>query len=81
MGLSTRLAGRILREKLGLMLKKSGQVLAKQQTDVDISSLARLTRINVNDTFAAIGWLARENKIEAKTIRDKKSQQLKVSLK
>jgi Winged helix-turn-helix domain (DUF2582) len=55
--------------------------LAKQQMDVGVSSLARLTRINVNDVYAAIGWLARENKIETKTIKSKKSLQLKVSLK
>ena len=70
-----------LEGKIGFDAGKVWTVLAKQQTNVGISSLARLTRINVNDVFAAIGWLARENKIEAKAVKNKKSQQLKVSLK
>lgn len=70
-----------LEEKIGFNAGKVWMVLSKQQTDVGISSLARLTRINVNDVFAAVGWLARENKIDAKTIIHKKSQHLKVSLK
>jgi Winged helix-turn-helix domain (DUF2582) len=70
-----------LEGKIGFDAGKVWTVLAKQHTNVGISSLARLTRINVNDVFAAIGWLARENKIEAKAVKNKKSQQLKVSLK
>jgi hypothetical protein len=76
-----KIGGTNLEGKIGLDAGKIWTVLAKQQTDVGISSLVQLTRINVNDVFAAIGWLARENKIEAKTIKSKKNQQLKVSLK
>jgi hypothetical protein len=76
-----KIGGTNLEGKIGFNAGKVWTTLAKQQTDVGISSLSRLTRINVNDVFAAIGWLARENKIEAKTIKNKKSQQLKVSLK
>lgn len=70
-----------LEGKIGFNAGKIWGVLAKQQTDVGISALARLTRINVNDVFAAVGWLAREDKIEAKTINGKKRKQLKIKLK
>jgi hypothetical protein len=76
-----KIGGTNLEGKIGFDAGKVWAALAKQQTDVGISSLARLTRINVNDVFAAIGWLARENKIETKTVKSKKSLQLKVSLK
>jgi len=76
-----KIGGTNLEGKIGFDAGKIWTTLAKQQTDVGISSLVRLTRINVNDVFAAIGWLARENKIEAKTIKSKKTQQLKVSSK
>jgi hypothetical protein len=76
-----KIGGTNLEGKIGFNAGKVWMTLAKQQTDVGISSLAQLTRINVNDVFAAIGWLARENKIEAKAVKNKKSQQLKVSLK
>jgi len=76
-----KIGGTNLEEKIGFDAGKVWTVLSKQQTDVGISSLVQLTKINVNDVFAAIGWLARENKIEATTIMNKKNQQLKVSLK
>jgi hypothetical protein len=76
-----KIGGTNLEEKIGFDAGKVWTVLSKQQADVGISSLVRLTKINVNDVFAAIGWLARENKIETKMIMNKKSQQLKVSLK
>jgi hypothetical protein len=76
-----KIGGTNLEGKIGFNAGKVWTTLAKQQSDVGISSLAQLTRINVNDVFAAIGWLARENKIEAKTIKSKKNLQLKVSLK
>jgi Winged helix-turn-helix domain (DUF2582) len=68
-------------EKIGTDAGKIWNILNKQQTDVDISSLARLTKINVNDVYAAVGWLARENKIDAKNVVKQNTQQLKVSLK
>ena len=76
-----KIGGTNLEGKIGFNAGKVWTTLAKQQTDVGISSLAQLTRINVNDVFAAIGWLARENKIEAKTVKSKKNLQMKVSLK
>jgi hypothetical protein len=76
-----KVGGTNLVEKIGADAGKIWTVLSKQQTDVDISSLARLTKIDLKDVYTAVGWLARENKIEAKTVMNKKSQQLKVSLK
>jgi predicted transcriptional regulator len=68
-------------EKIGTDAGKVWNILNRQQTDVDISSLARLTKINVNDVYAAVGWLARENKIDAKNVMRQNTQQLKVQLK
>jgi hypothetical protein len=68
-------------EKIGADAGKIWTALSKQQSTVDISSLSRLTRINVNDVYTAIGWLARENKIDAKNVKKQKTKQLFVSLK
>jgi len=67
-------------DKIGADAGKIWTTLSKQQ-NVDISSLSRLTRINVNDVYAAVGWLARENKIDAKQVKKQKTKQLLVSLK
>jgi len=76
-----KIGGTNLEGKIGFDAGKIWTVLSQQQTDVDISSLARLTRIDVKDVYSAIGWLARENKIDAKNVMKQKNQQLKVSLK
>jgi hypothetical protein len=76
-----KIGGTNLVEKIGTDAGKIWTILSKRQTDVDISSLARLTKINVNDVYAAIGWLARENKIDAKNVTTQKTQLLKVTLK
>lgn len=66
--------------KIGTDAGKIWTVLSKKQDEVDISSLARITKVDTQDIYAAIGWLARENKIEAKTVKNQKKQLLKVSL-
>jgi Winged helix-turn-helix domain (DUF2582) len=76
-----KIGGTNLEGKIGFDAGKIWTVLSQQQADVDISSLARLTRIEVKDVYAAIGWLARENKIDAMKVMKQKNQQLKVSLK
>jgi hypothetical protein len=76
-----KIGGTNLVEKIGTDAGRIWTVLSKQQTDVDLSSLARLTKIDINDVYAAIGWLARENKIDTKTVMKQKNQQLKVRLK
>jgi len=76
-----KIGGTNLVDKIGADAGKIWTVLSKKQADVDISSLARLTKINVNDVYAAVGWLARENKIDAKNVQLQRTQQLKVVLK
>jgi hypothetical protein len=76
-----KIGGTNLDGKIGFDAGRIWTVLSQQQNDVAISSLARLTKIDVKDVYAAIGWLARENKIEAKTVMTQKNQQLKISLK
>lgn len=80
-GTMYKIGGTNLEAKIGFDAGKVWTVLSQHQNYVGISSLVQLTKINVNDVFAAIGWLARENKIEARTVMMKKNQQLKVSLK
>lgn len=80
-GTMYKIGGTNLEGKIGFDAGKVWTVLSEQQNDVAISSLAQLADIEVNDAFAAVGWLAREDKIEAKTVMTKKNQQLKVSLK
>jgi hypothetical protein len=68
-------------EKVGNDAGKIWTALSKKQTDVDVSSLKRLAKIGMNDVYTALGWLARENKIEVKTDPKQKNQQIKVILK
>jgi hypothetical protein len=68
-------------EKVGKDAGKVWAALSKRQTEVDIYSLARLTKIGVNDVYTAVGWLAREDKIDVKTAVKQKNKQLKIGLK
>ena len=36
--------------------------------DMDLASICRLTHLNETDAYAALGWLAREGKIEGNTL-------------
>jgi hypothetical protein len=67
-------------EKIGSDAGKIWSVLFKQQTEMNISSLARLAKMHINDAYAAVGWLARENKIKATILPKQKNQQLKIRL-
>lgn len=42
--------------------------------EVDVTSIARLARIEEKDVFSAVGWLAREGKIEGKVINAKENK-------
>ena len=50
--------------------KDAGKVWRVLDTwgEVDVSSISRLARLEENDVFSAIGWLAREGKIEGRII-------------
>lgn len=56
-------------------------VLSKQQGELGISSLSKLTKIHINDLYSAIGWLARENKIDAKMAIKQKNNYFRIWLK
>jgi hypothetical protein len=45
--------------------KNAGEIwkILEMWGEVDIASISRLAKVNVNDVFSAIGWLAREDKI------------------
>ncbi|PNX53472.1 MAG: hypothetical protein BV458_04430 [Thermoplasmata archaeon M9B2D] len=76
-----KIGGTNLVEQIGTDAGKIWSVLSERQREINISSLSRLTKINVNDVYLAIGWLARENKIDAKTVVKQKNNHLKVWLK
>lgn len=76
-----KIGGTNLVEQIGADAGRVWTVLSKQQYEIDILSLSRLSKIDVNDVYTAIGWLAREDKIDAKTVMKQKNNQLKVSLK
>jgi len=76
-----KIGGTNLVEQIGTDAGKIWTVLSERQRETNISSLSRLTNINVNDVYVAIGWLARENKIDAKTVVKEKNNQIKVWLK
>lgn len=40
--------------------------------DVDINSISRLAKINENEIFSAVGWLAREDKLKGKKLTKEK---------
>ncbi len=42
------------------------------RNEIDVSAIARLSKINKDDCYSALGWLAREGKITAKVTVKKK---------
>jgi len=68
-----------LTEKVGADAGKVWLVL-DTWGEVDALSISKLARINENDVFLAIGWLAREGKIEGRII-DIKENKIKFWLK
>lgn len=55
-----------LTTKIGNDAGKIWKVLETRGT-FDVSDISVLTQIDERDAYSALGWLARENKIEAKT--------------
>ncbi len=60
-----------LTEKIGADAGKVWEVLHKRN-DLDISGIARLSKVKKRDCYSAIGWLAREGKVTAKVAVRKK---------
>ncbi len=52
---------------IGINAGKIWDIL-RANREIDISGLSRSTKIEKNDCYAALGWLAREGKITAKTL-------------
>ncbi|KYK22223.1 hypothetical protein AYK25_07410 [Thermoplasmatales archaeon SM1-50] len=65
--------------KIGTDAGKVWNTVAKQGA-IDISTIAKTAQITEIDAYAALGWLARENKIKFKKIKAKVPK-IKVSLK
>jgi hypothetical protein len=58
-----RLGQTNLTGKIGVNAGKVWNTLNTQK-EVDISSISRIAQIDLRDAYLALGWLARENKIE-----------------
>ena len=60
-----------LTDKIGLDAGKVWEIL-NRDNEMDVSMISRLTNIEKRDCYAALGWLAREGKITAKTMVTRK---------
>ncbi len=67
-----------LTPKIGTDAGKVWTTVAKQG-EIDVSTIARTAQITEDDAYCALGWLARENKIQVKKVRSKEPK-IKVSL-
>lgn len=68
-----------LTPKIGTDAGKVWNTVAKQG-EVDISTIAKLTQISEVDAYQALGWLAREDKVQCQKNRSKEPK-IKVTLK
>ncbi|DAC72678.1 MAG TPA: hypothetical protein DSN98_03800 [Thermoplasmata archaeon] len=68
-----------LTPKIGTDAGKVWNTVAKQG-ELDVSAIARTAQITEVDAYYALGWLAREDKIECKKIKSK-DPKIKVVLK
>ena len=60
-----------LTENIGQNAGKVWDVL-KKRNDIDISTISRLSKISKKDCYSALGWLAKEEKINLKIAVRKK---------
>ena len=68
-----------LTPKVGTDAGKVWNTVAKQG-EMDISMIAKIIQITEVDAYCALGWLARENKVECKKLKTKEPK-IKVTLK
>jgi winged helix-turn-helix protein DUF2582 len=61
-----------LTDEIGTNAGKVWKVL-KKRNDIDVTTIARLSKVQKRDCYSALGWLAREDKISAKIAVRKKS--------
>jgi len=69
-----------LTPKIGVDAGKVWGILS-QKGETDMQSLARMAHMDVSEAFGAIGWLAREEKIQTKVDDRQNRPQLRVWLK
>jgi len=69
-----------LTPKIGNTAGKLWTVLQTKK-EIDISSIAKVTHIKEQDAYSALGWLAREDKIETRIITTPKDTKIKIKLK
>lgn len=62
-----RLGATNLTDKIGADAGKLWGTLAKNN-EIDVSVIAKLAQLDEKDAYSALGWLARENKIESKNL-------------
>lgn len=62
-----------LTEKIGTDAGKIWNALNKWG-ETNMASIARLAQVDERDAYSALGWLARENKIQAKVTKTKNGQ-------
>jgi len=62
-----RLGATNLTDKIGADAGKLWNTLAKNN-EVDVSVIAKLAQLDEKDAYSALGWLAREDKIESKNL-------------
>lgn len=68
-----------LTNKIGEDAGKIWKILENQK-EIDISSIAKITNLKIRDAYSAIGWLARENKIDLQKF-PANSHEIKVKIK
>ena len=78
-GMTYKLGETNLTDRIGANAGKIWTVLSSQK-EVDITSIGPLAQIDKRDAFCALGWLARENKIEPKLIPRARTTQIKIAL-
>jgi len=52
-----------LTDKIGINAGRIWDLLTSQE-NINISNIAKITKIPIKDAYSALGWLARENKID-----------------
>ena len=54
----------------------AGKVWTALQTqkEAEVSTIARCAQLEVNDAYTALGWLARENKVDTKSMMKQRKQ-------
>jgi len=62
-----RLGATNLTDKIGADAGKLWNTLVKNN-EIDISVIAKLAHLDEKDAYSALGWLAREDKIESKNL-------------